>query len=83
MPVLESGRPEEDFADDTSVFSHALAGILAKKNIDTFGAKIEIRITCGNTNAMRLRAGRRYYAPGSGKLHQLYSDSVLYGLQIP
>ncbi len=43
-----------DFADDISDISHSLAGIQEiTNNIETFGAKIGLRINCEKTNAMK------------------------------
>ena len=44
-----------DFADDISSISHTLAGIQEMtNNIDTVGAKIELRINCEKTKAMKI-----------------------------
>ena len=44
-----------DFADDISAISHTLAGIQEiTNNIETFGAKIGLRINCEKTKAMKI-----------------------------
>ena len=44
-----------DFADDISAISHSMAGIQEiTNNIDTFGAKIGLRINCEKTKAMKI-----------------------------
>ena len=44
-----------DFADDSSAISHTLAGIQEiTNNIETFGAKIGLRINCEKTKAMKI-----------------------------
>ena len=44
-----------DFADDISAISHSLPGIREMtNNIETFGAKIGLRINCMKTKAMKI-----------------------------
>ena len=44
-----------DFADDISAISHTLAGIQEiTNNIETFGAKVGLRINCKKTKAMKI-----------------------------
>ena len=44
-----------DFADDISAIGHTLAGIHEiTNNIETFGAKIGLRINCEKTKAMKI-----------------------------
>ena len=48
-----------DFADDISAISHTLTGIQhITKNIETFGAKIGLRINCEKTKAMKIGLGQ-------------------------
>ena len=47
--------PDMDFADDISAISHSLAGIQEiTNNIETFGAKIGLRINCEKIKAMKI-----------------------------